>query len=178
MLNAALALIEEKGPTGFTLSEAARQAGVTPAAIYRHFAGRDDLLIAAAIQGHQILAQNMAAIIVEDAAPDVILRAAGRVFLDFARSHPGHYIAMFESGLHPGVNADLDSAGAGTQAVMTRATQRLLEGSDIDGKMVTAHMLALCHGMVELFARGPKGAANTEKMLDSALQIYLRGIRA
>jgi len=44
LVDAALALIEEKGPTGFTLSEAAKQAGVTPAAVYRHFAGRDDLI--------------------------------------------------------------------------------------------------------------------------------------
>ena len=31
LVDAALALIEEKGPTGFTLSEAAKQAGVTQA---------------------------------------------------------------------------------------------------------------------------------------------------
>ena len=37
-------LIEEKGPTGFAVSEAAKQAGVTPAAVYRHFEGRDDLI--------------------------------------------------------------------------------------------------------------------------------------
>ena len=41
LVDAALELIEERGPTGFTLSEAAKQAGVTPAAVYRHFEGRD-----------------------------------------------------------------------------------------------------------------------------------------
>ncbi|MEJ6813316.1 MAG: helix-turn-helix domain-containing protein, partial [Octadecabacter sp.] len=35
LVDGALRLIEEKGPTGFTLSEAAREAGVTPAAVYR-----------------------------------------------------------------------------------------------------------------------------------------------
>ena len=44
LVEAALKLIEEKGPTGFTLSEAAKQAGVTPAAVYRHFGGREDLI--------------------------------------------------------------------------------------------------------------------------------------
>src|SRR6056297_2297218 len=44
LVEAALLLIEAKGPAGFTLSEAAKQAGVTPAAVYRHFAGRDDLI--------------------------------------------------------------------------------------------------------------------------------------
>ncbi len=44
LVDAALELVEQKGPTGFTLSEAAKQAGVTPAAVYRHFEGRDDLI--------------------------------------------------------------------------------------------------------------------------------------
>ena len=33
LIDAALELITIKGPTGFTLSEAAKQAGVTPAAV-------------------------------------------------------------------------------------------------------------------------------------------------
>ena len=44
LVEAALLLIADKGPTGFTLSEAAKAADVTPAAVYRHFAGRDDLM--------------------------------------------------------------------------------------------------------------------------------------
>ena len=39
---AALELIAEKGPAGFTFAEAARWAGVSPAAPYRHFRDRDD----------------------------------------------------------------------------------------------------------------------------------------
>ena len=50
LIEAALVLIREKGPTGFTLSEAAN-AGVTPAAVYRHFEGREDLIAEAALQG-------------------------------------------------------------------------------------------------------------------------------
>ena len=54
LVNSCLKLIEEKGPTGFSLSEAAREAGVTPAAVYRHFAGREDLIAEAANQGYEI----------------------------------------------------------------------------------------------------------------------------
>ena len=54
LVEAALALIAEQGPTGFTLSEAAKAAGVTPAAVYRHFAGRDDLIAEVARQGFDI----------------------------------------------------------------------------------------------------------------------------
>ena len=61
-------LITEKGPTGFTLSEAAKQAGVTPAAVYRHFEGRDDLIAEAALQGYEIFADEAAL----DAALDLV----------------------------------------------------------------------------------------------------------
>ena len=51
LVDAALVLIEKKGPMGFTLSEAAQNAGVTPAAVYRHFEGREDLIAEVALQG-------------------------------------------------------------------------------------------------------------------------------
>ena len=42
LIRAALELIAKKGPAGFTFAEAARWAGVSPAAPYRHFRDRDD----------------------------------------------------------------------------------------------------------------------------------------
>ena len=59
MIEAVLTLIEVKGPTGFTLSEAAKLAGVTPAAVYRHFEGREDLITEVALQGFEIFADLM-----------------------------------------------------------------------------------------------------------------------
>ena len=45
LVKAVLGLIADKGPNGFTFSEAARAAGVSPAAPYRHFKDRDALLV-------------------------------------------------------------------------------------------------------------------------------------
>src|SRR2546430_6533997 len=42
LIRAALELIAQKGPAGFTFAEAARWAGVSPAAPYRHFRDRDE----------------------------------------------------------------------------------------------------------------------------------------
>ena len=44
LVAAALDLIADKGPAGFTFAEAARAAGVSPAAPYRHFRDRDALM--------------------------------------------------------------------------------------------------------------------------------------
>ena len=91
LVEAALRLITEKGPAGFTLAEAAKDAGVTPAAVYRHFQGREELITEAALQGHAIFREAMEAAFNSKSAPlaafeatgrDMYLTCAGRI-LDF-----------------------------------------------------------------------------------------------
>src|SRR5512139_622254 len=53
LVRAALELIAEKGPAGFTFADAARSAGVSPAAPYRHFRDRDELLSNVARRGFE-----------------------------------------------------------------------------------------------------------------------------
>ncbi len=96
LIEAALKLIEEQGPQGFTLSDAAKSAGVTPAAVYRHFAGRDDLIAECARQGFAIFGDLMEHAY-NDGKPTALraFEATGRAYLAFARKFPGHYMAMF-----------------------------------------------------------------------------------
>ena len=54
LIRAALDLIAQKGPAGFTFAEAARWAGVSPAAPYRHFRDRDELMADVARQGFEL----------------------------------------------------------------------------------------------------------------------------
>src|SRR6476469_8276563 len=65
LTEAALELVKEKGPKGFTLREVARRAGVSAAAPYRHFADKSQLLAAVATQGfvqlHEALDTTVAA---------------------------------------------------------------------------------------------------------------------
>jgi len=108
LVEGALALIAEKGPTGFTLSEAAKQADVTPAAVYRHFDGRDQLIAEVARQGYDIFAALLE-YAYNDGKPSALsaFEATGRAYLAFARKYPGHYMAMFESGLSFNAHPDL-----------------------------------------------------------------------
>src|ERR1700754_2465649 len=61
LTDAALGLVTEKGPRGFTLREVARRAGVSAAAPYRHFADRSQLLAAVATQGFVQLHETLRA---------------------------------------------------------------------------------------------------------------------
>ncbi len=102
LLETALTLVAERGPEGFSLREAAREIGVSPAAAYRHFSDKTALLAALAADGHGRLAEAMEHAISRVAAtPDTKARAvrtlaeALAVYLDFAVRHPSHFRVMF-----------------------------------------------------------------------------------
>jgi len=184
LVEAALVLIEEKSPQGFTLTEAAKAAGVTPAAVYRHFQGRDDLIAECARQGYVIFADLM-----EHAygsgQPSALasLEAVGRAYLAFARRYPGHYMAMFESGLSINASPGLATIAARASDVLERSARELSEHIPPDKRppvaMVSAHIWAMSHGVVELYTRGAPGARTpfaAEDLLESGIGIYLRGL--
>lgn len=177
-------LIETKGPTGFTMSEAAKQAGVTPAAVYRHFEGRDDLIAEAARQGYEIFADLME-FAFDSGQPSALasFEATGRAYLAFARKYPGHYVAMFESGISVNCTPELAQVAGRANGVLERAAQELSQHIPEDKRppaaMFSAHVWAMSHGVVELFARGEAGARapfSPEDLLESGIGVYLRGL--
>lgn len=184
LVDATLGLITEKGPMGFTLAEAARLAGVSAAAPYRHFRGRDDLIEEIARQGFDLFATRLAAALAQGRpTPLSAFGAAGRAYLDFARLHPGHYIAMFESGLNIAGNPALSQAADRAQSVLIKAAEALFAhlpaGQRPPAVMVANHIWAMSHGIVELFTRGKPGSRgpfSAEDMLESGTLIYLRGL--
>lgn len=184
LIDAALTLIEDKGPTGFTLSEASKTAGVTPAAVYRHFEGRDDLIAEAARQGYEIFADLMEFAYQSGQPSDLAaFEATGRAYLAFARKHPGHYIAMFESGISVNRTPELAAASARANGVLEKAatdlSKHIPEGKRPPASMFSAHIWAMSHGVVELFARNSPGRASPfppEDLLETGIGIYLRGL--
>lgn len=184
LVDAALELIEEKGPTGFTLSEAAKQAGVTPAAVYRHFAGREDLIAEAARQGYEIFG-DVVQYAYDTGQPSALaaFEATGRAYLAFARKYPGHYIAMFESGISVNRNPELAAAAHRARGVLERAASDLSQHIPPEKRppasMFSAHIWAMSHGVVELFLRNSPGTQSpfpADELLESGIGIYLRGL--
>src|ERR1700720_3075239 len=126
LLQAALGLIAEKGAAGFTFADAARMAGVSPAAPYRHFRDRDDLLSSIAQRGFE---QFEAALTQawDDGRPDTVtaFERVGRAYLAFARAEPAFYSAMFESGVPADHNPTLLAASERAFAIIRAAAERL-----------------------------------------------------
>ncbi len=103
LIAAGLALIEQHGAKGFTLKDAARMAGVSIAAPYRHFADRDALL--GAIQAEGFARFNAALLAAYQQESDALARFVelGVAYVHFALEHPAHFRVMFsmESKVRP-----------------------------------------------------------------------------
>ena len=185
LIRAALELIAQKGPAGFTFAEAARSAGVSPAAPYRHFRDRDDLLIDIARRGFDQLAQALARAW-DEGRPDPFgaFERIGRAYLEFARTEPAYYSAMFEAGVPLDASPELREAGERAFAVLRTAAEKLIAPMPAERRppalMMALHVWALSHGIASLFGRGDAGRRtlpmSPEELLEAGVLIYLRGL--
>ena len=185
LLRAALELIAQKGPAGFTFAEAARWAGVSPAAPYRHFRDRDELLSNVALRGFRQFEMALAKAW-NDGEPDVFTAfdRLGTAYLDFARSEPAYYSAMFEAGIPLSDNVELREAGDRAFAVLRGAAEKICAQMPQSGRppalMVALHIWAMAHGIASLFGRGDAARRtlpmSARELLEAEMLIYLRGL--
>jgi AcrR family transcriptional regulator len=185
LIRAALELIAQKGPAGFTFAEAARWAGVSPAAPYRHFRDRDELLADVARRGFDLF-EAVLARAWDDGRPDVFTAfdRIGKAYLEFAKSEPAYYSAMFEAGIPADSSPELRDAGERAFGVLRTATERLVATMPAQNRppvlMMALHIWALSHGIASLFGRGDAGRRalpmSPEELLEAAVLIYLRGL--
>jgi AcrR family transcriptional regulator len=185
LLRAALELIAQKGPAGFTFAEAARWAGVSPAAPYRHFRDRDELLASVALRGFErfevVLKRAW-----DDGRPDalVALDRLGKAYLEFARTEPAYYSAMFEAGIPLATSPELREVGDRAFAVLRGAAERLCAQMPPIQRppalMVALHIWSMSHGIASLFGRGDAARRtlpmSAEELLEAGVLVYLRGL--
>jgi AcrR family transcriptional regulator len=107
LLQATVELVRERGARGFSVSEAARRAGVSITAPYRHFADREAMLAAVALRGFTDLEHAFAALPALEKREKLV--AMGDAYVAFARADPARFEVMFASGVdkenHPDVLA-------------------------------------------------------------------------
>jgi len=185
LIEAALNLIREKGPAGFTFAEAARAAGVSPAAPYRHFRDRDALLADIARRGFEAFTRALAAAWNEGKPdPREAFNRVGAAYLAFAGAEPAYFSAMFESGLPAADYPEVRAEGERAFAVLREACEAVIATLPKDRRppplMMALHIWSLSHGIAALFARGDRARRpipmRPEELLEAAVLIYLDGL--
>jgi AcrR family transcriptional regulator len=187
MVQAALHLITERGPGGFTFADVARAVGVSGAAPYRHFRDRNALIAEVAVQGFTRFAAELSAATERERIPMRALESLGRAYLSFARREPAAYAAMFEPGFPleetPELLAASDRAFGVLRAAADAVIATIPAGTRPPGLMVALHIWSMAHGIASLFIGGPSGARRKlpmppEDLLEAGVLIYLQSLGA
>lgn len=157
LTSAALSLVAERGPKGFSLTEAARRAGVSAAAPYRHFADKAHLLATVAEQGFLELHVALAA--ATEAASDPVARLIeiGRAYVRWAVTHPDQYRVMFgadtDKTQHPSLSIAAEQAfGELLEVVALCQATGILGGQE--PRQAAGPLWSLVHGIASLAIDG------------------------
>jgi AcrR family transcriptional regulator len=154
LLSAGLDLVRESGPRGFTMAEAARRAGVSVAAPYKHFADREALLVALAVQGYEEQERRFTAAVSEAVPPADQLVAVAQAYVDFAVQQRALFEVVFGAGLDKGRHPALATAGAQVLRLLLPPAEALRPG---DGEALLVSVAALAHGYAVFLLEGTLG---------------------
>ncbi|ABG94899.1 MULTISPECIES: TetR/AcrR family transcriptional regulator [Rhodococcus] len=157
LVRAAVELLEEDGAAELSLRAAARRAGVSTAAPYRHFSDRDALLSAVAAVGYQDLAGRLTAAHPAPTTADD-LAAIAIAYVQFALARPGLFRVMFAEPCDP-TNPERVAATTAIHEYVKSIVQQTFPTAAPDA-MADA-VWALVHGLAFLHLDGKFDAIST-----------------
>ncbi|MET0160588.1 MAG: TetR/AcrR family transcriptional regulator [Acidimicrobiales bacterium] len=170
LIDAAVDLIAETGSVdGVSLRAAAKRAGVSPMAVYNHFADKDALLVAA-VEHCWDEFQAAIAVTLDVPEPSARLRAAGDAYVRFALDHPGRYAVMFSGTRNLPERAVPIGMSAFDTLVAMVADILDARHDGRDPAFVAVQVHTWIHGMVSLLGCAPDGPwPSTDALLDDLM---------
>jgi len=171
----ARAVYLEGGAAHFSLREVARRAGISAAAVYRHFDGKDALLGAVCEEGFRTFSSYLLRALSEQ-TPLARLRAAGNYYLTFALENEHDYRVTFMSLVE-----DLGLAGGTPTAPVSSPTFQFLVDrvrecvearvlAPGDPNIIAATIWAHVHGLASLRLAGHMRSVGD----DEAFRVFFR----
>jgi AcrR family transcriptional regulator len=156
IFQAARALFDAQGEAGLSMRRIAAAVGMTPMAIYKHYADKDALVNALMLDGFVAWETRVARIAEDD--PAAWLRALAVAFLDFALVEPRRYEAAFllratQARRYP------DDFAAGRSPVVRLAREhaerlRVQARRAPSAADIVLMLSALCQGLVDMYRAG------------------------
>lgn len=183
LLSHAEAILERDGIQALTLRAAARAAGVSHAAPTNHFGDLTGLLSELAAVGYRrFAAQLSAAMAAAGPDPTARLRAQGRAYVDFARTHPGMFVLMFRSERLDAERPALRDAIATARNVLRSGIADRASGpppSPMRAAAMGTALWSLVHGFAMLLVDGRlqpildrlPGAPDADALLDAVFDV-------
>lgn len=161
----------------------ASAVGITPMAIYRHYADRSALLNALADAGFRELAARLTNVRASGSIDECLVRMA-EVYLNHALENPQLFALMFLER-RPGARRfprDFKKGHSPTANLMEQVVREGMERRELrkdDPWEITFEMGALSHGLIMLYLGGrlSPSAARFRAFYRRSFRRYLRGLR-
>lgn len=175
LIKAGLRAIAEDGPEAFSLRAVAMRAGVTPPAVYRHFADKESLLAAIGGECAERLAETIVGAVEQTKGDSLArFRAVGIAYVQFAVAHPEHFRAMSM----PGVRERIPDEQRLAAEAWHRAQREDLEAGQRAGEIAN-HPLdelvlaasATVHGLAKMIVEGQLGDVSRERARELAVAV-------
>jgi AcrR family transcriptional regulator len=173
----ALGRVRSEGVEAFSMREAARAAGVSSGAAYRHFSEKDGLLVAVAQEGFKLLAEKTAKATTGTSGPER-LRAIGNAYITFASDDPNLFRLMF-SQMCMGAAKAIGPGDSAVPSALNQLRAALAEVTRTESASVDESLLAVAwstaHGAASLICDGvwtrddPKAHAAVDEVVRMAL---------
>ncbi len=186
LVQAALAMIAERGVPKFALAELARILGVSTAAPYRHFRDHDALLAEVARRGFEGLeAELTLAAMAVKANPVAALEGCAQAHLAYAGRETAVYAAMFDQQLTPSAYPELLAARDAAFLVLRRVAEAACNLSHAPRRppphMVALHVWSLTHGVATLFLdkdgeNAGRLPMSPKELLEAGVLVYLQSL--
>lgn len=187
LIDAALQLVNEGGADAVNVREAARRAGVSPGAPFRHFPSRDALIQAVAEEAQRRFRAEIEQALAEAPADDPLgrFRRIGLAYLRWAMRNPTHFEIISSRRLFDHDNADAVSRD---NAALIDLTERTLAEAFAAGQLRSADLKrvqiagrALVYGFARMnidghFPRWGVADADVERTAAAILDLFIDGI--
>ncbi|NJO55930.1 MAG: TetR/AcrR family transcriptional regulator [Rhodospirillales bacterium] len=157
LIQAAYALVSQRGAENFSLADACRLAGVSTAAPYKHFRDRDEILEAVVTRGFDVLSdRSMAAVRTAGEGTLAGIVAMGEAYVRFAVDEQGLFRLMF--GQHPVLKQSAcvvsDGKRCFTQVIEQVALYCARNGVAGDADLIAIRLWTFVHGASALIIDG------------------------
>jgi AcrR family transcriptional regulator len=183
IMEAALALINEKGPDKFSLRALARRVDYSPAGLYEYFDSKDDIIDAVCLAGEAQLQAYILA--VPKTMPiDQYLVALGQAYVRYALQHVEHFRLLF-SQVDEGPKVPYEAiAEQGTFKIIVDAVRSGIAAGTIDASRwdnpieIAYGLWSVAHGMAMLHLTNLHNIQyDFEPASQAVLEAFVRGLR-
>jgi AcrR family transcriptional regulator len=182
LIDGALIILGKEGQGAITLREVARRAGVTHAAPYRHFDGKEALLAAVAEEGFHQLRHDMEQVAPGDGDSLDRLQRFGEAYVRFALRNPAHYRLMYGPEFaHRAAHGGLQEASKKAFMLLLDAVRECQQARlvrDGDPVHVGLSMWSTVHGLSLLIMdRQMEDAGVSKSQSEAVIRVAMQTVR-